>query len=191
MSEHGWVCPGADGDGFVPFRHLKRLAAEMSRDRFVREFPVPALRVVDDVALASREPANRVDSGVRLLTETVQSAAILRYLTRVAFITKRPGNPFPHLVSIGRAATNDIAVRVDSVSKVHGYFVPEGESWSFTDHGSTIGSMINGQVLAAGEHYPLSDGDRLQLGLEVVLEFLAPESLHRKARDAAEHGGIT
>ncbi len=115
---------------------------------------------------------------MQLLTVSIKSAAVLRYLNRIAFLCKRPGNPYAHLVSIGRSASNDIAIAVDSVSKVHGYFALDGDSWSFTDHSSTNGSLLNDEPLQAGEKYPLADGDFLQLGLEVTLEYFTPGRLY-------------
>jgi pSer/pThr/pTyr-binding forkhead associated (FHA) protein len=112
---------------------------------------------------------------------SIKSVAILRYLGRVAFVAKRPGNLFGHLISVGRSATNDITLAVDSVSKVHGYFVREGDGWSFTDHSSTNGTTLEGQMLAPGNTYPLHDGVVLKLGVEAMLQYLSPESLYRKA----------
>ena len=47
-----------------------------------------------------------------------ECAAILRYLGTVAFVDKRPANPFAHLVSIGRSANNDITLAVVPVVPV-------------------------------------------------------------------------
>ena len=112
---------------------------------------------------------------------TIKSRSVLRYLGKVAFVAKRPGNPFAHLISVGRSASNDITIAVDSVSKVHGYFVRDGLAWCFTDHGSTNGSLIADRPVTAGEKYPLFDGSILQLGLEFTFEFLSPESLYERA----------
>ena len=115
------------------------------------------------------------------MTVSIKSTAILRYLGKVAFIAKRPGNPFAHLVSVGRSASNDITLTVDSISKVHGYFVREGDGWSFTDHGSTNGSMLNGGKIDKGDQHRLFDNSLLQLGLEATLEYVSPEALYQKA----------
>ncbi len=181
MSYRDWTCPGADDDGFITFEDLKEQTARHSLEDFTRKFPVPGLLVVykegdGDQAL---DPTDR---GVQLLTVSIRSTAILRYLSKVAFLAKRPGNPFGHLISIGRSNRNDITIGVDSVSKVHGYFVPDGDDWSFTDHGSTNGSRINNSELERGEKYPLQNGDLLQLGLEVSFEFQLPRSLYMKTR---------
>ncbi len=184
MSTSNWSCPDADEHGFVAFKLIQERAAGSSREQFLADFPAPALLAVyaggaDPSAAGDAFDPN--DSGVQLLTVSIKSTAILRYLGRLAFVTKRPGNPFAHLISVGRSATNDITVAVDSVSKVHGYFVREGDGWSFTDHGSTNGSTLAGKELAPGGKYPLHDGVVLQLGLEAMLQYLSPESLYLKA----------
>ncbi len=187
MNTPKWSCPDADEHGFVPFKLIQERAAGKTLTQFLDEFPVPALLAVYAGGAPGADPATAGDtfdpnnSGVQLLTVSIKSTAILRYLGRLAFITKRPGNPFAHLISVGRSATNDITVAVDSVSKVHGYFVREGDGWSFTDHGSTNGSTLAGKELAPGGKYPLHDGAVLQLGLEAMLQYLSPESLYRKA----------
>ncbi len=183
MSMASWSCPGADDHGFVAFEHIRDQATGKTREQFIDDFPAPALLAVfggGDPSL-DEETVDPNDSGVQLLTVTVKSTAILRYLGRLAFVAKRPGNPFAHLISVGRSASNDITVAVDSVSKVHGYFVREGGGWSFTDHGSTNGSTLAGTELAPGTKYPLNDGAVLQLGLETMLQYLSPASLYERA----------
>lgn len=177
-----WYCADADEQGFVSYEYIRREAARLDLDGFKKGFPVPALMVVyRGVDQAESEGMDPGQSGVQLLTMSVKGAAILRYLSRIAFVCKRPGNPYAHLISIGRSVNNDITIAVDSVSKVHGYVVIEGDECFFTDHGSTNGSRINGQELEAGRKYPLRDRDVLQLGLEVMLEVMHPETLYRRA----------
>lgn len=183
MSDTSWHHPGADPGGFVAFEAVQARARELSLEDFVQEFPVPALLVIYREPDASRGGAADPSSqGVQLLTVSIKSAAILRYLNRLAFICKRPGNPFAHLISIGRSASNDISIGVDSVSKVHGYFAKDDSGWHFTDHGSTNGSLVNDQPIESGQKHFLQDGDLLQLGLEVTLEYYSSERLYQRAR---------
>ena len=184
-SDTSWHCPGADEHGFITLESLRRQAAASSLQAFERQFPVPGLLVFYRGLDPTRpdQPLDLEDQGVQLLTVSVKSAAILRYLGKVAFLAKRPGNPYAHLISIGRSSSNDITIAVDSVSKVHGYFVADGGGWSFTDHDSTNGSKIDEVELAAGEKHPLPSGSVLQLGLEVTLEMLSSEDLYLRARD--------
>ena len=178
-----WSSPDADDHGFVPFDLIKQKAAAATREQFLEQFPLPALMSVfggTDPTLDA-ESVDPNQSGVQLLTVSIKSRSVLRYLGKLAFVAKRPGNPFTHLVSIGRSASNDVTVAVDSVSKVHGYFVSDGVTWSFTDHGSTNGSLLGDHKIEPGEKVLLFDGSVLQLGLEVMLEFLSPEGLYERA----------
>lgn len=182
----GWYCADADEHGFVSYEYLQRRIVTTGKEQFLRDFPIPALHVVYRGSAPSQDVFDPNQSGVQLLTVAVKSAGVLRYLGRVAFICKKPGNPFAHLVSIGRSASNDVTIAVESVSKVHGYLVREEDGlWRFTDHGSTNGSKINGQKLEPNQKYSLEDGDVLQLGLEVMLEFLGPEALYNRITKTA------
>lgn len=176
-----------DLDDFHSFRKLQHQAAALSQRDFLDTHPQLALLVGtrDTENDEGGDLTSPADSGVQLLTLSIKSAEILRYLGKVAFVRKRPGNPFAHLISVGRSAKNDIRIGVQSLSKVHGYFVDDRGTWCFADHKSTNGSRRNGLPLRAGKQYPLEDGDRLQLGLEVVLEILFPESLYQRLRAQA------
>ncbi len=179
MNATNWHYEGADKEGFAAFEELQAHGRQITRERFLEEVLAPALLVVyreSDAQGGTLDPAS--GAGVQLLTVSIKSASILRYLNRVAFVCKRPGVPFAHLISIGRSASNDIAIAVDSVSKVHGYFALDGENWCFTDHGSTNGSLLNDRPIRSGQKNVLRDGDLLQLGLEVTLQYLTPERLY-------------
>ena len=181
MAEANWYYEGVDEGGFASFEEIQEKARKMTPEEFGRQFPVPALLVVyrePDSSGAPLDPSSQ--AGVQLLTVSIKSATILRYLNQIAFLCKRPGNPYAHLISIGRSASNDISIAVDSVSKVHGYFAQDGDTWCFTDHSSTNGSLLNDQPLQAGQKSTLREGDLLQLGLEVTLEYYTPAGLFGK-----------
>lgn len=180
MAEESWFYAGADAGGFVAFEVLQDRARQVSREQFVEEFPIPGLLVVYRETGGAEGTAP--NTGVQLLTVSIKSTAILQYLNRVAFLCKRPGNPFAHLISVGRSNRNDISINVDSVSKVHGYFSHEGDAWYFTDHSSTNGSTLNEIELESGDKQVIRDSDILRLGLEVHLEMLLPERLYERAR---------
>ena len=191
MTLSGWHYEKTDSRGFVAVPDLRKPARRMTRAQFVQEFPVPAILVVDRPEdSAEREPPapggglpeSSVAQGLQLLTASFASHAILRYLNRVAFVCKRPGNLLTHLVSIGRSARNDISIGVDSVSKVHGYFSTSGEELYFTDHNSKNGSFLNDRSVEAGDKNPLRDGDLLRIGVEVTFEYLSPGALFDRLR---------
>lgn len=183
----GWAHPDVNPDGFLAISRMRKQAASLSVDDFAASFPMPALRSIDpaDSSTGIRKLLPSQDQGVQLLTQMVDGVEGLRYLGKLAFVTKRPGNPYPHLISIGRSKTNDITVGVSSVSKVHGYFVHDEDGWKFTDHGSTNGSRLNRRKLDAKEKVLLEDGAVLQLGSDTAFQFHLPAGLHRRLlRDA-------
>ena len=101
-----------------------------------------------------------------------------RYERRVAFLRKRPGNPFPQMVSVGRAGNSDIVIRLAAISKVHAYFFREASgSWSLVDQRSRNGTFLNAKRLEAGERLPLTCGDRVRFAAEVTVLFVTPDGL--------------
>jgi pSer/pThr/pTyr-binding forkhead associated (FHA) protein len=87
------------------------------------------------------------------------------------------------MISIGRAASCDVCVEVETLSKVHGYFLREPDRWLYTDYRSTNGTTINGQKVEKTEKRALADGDRLQLGIGLHALFLMPGSLLERVRN--------
>lgn len=176
MSVVSFQAPGADKDGFVAAASLGQVSGVLTEAEFVATYPAPALWVVEAIP----EGMDGDESSVmpQLLTIAHQGLEGLRYLDRLAFVAKRPGNPFSLFVSLGRSSSNDIVLGVESVSKVHGFFTWAGGEWYFTDRGSTNGSTLNGEALEASARALLRAGDRLGVGTGVVLEFLTPPALY-------------
>ncbi|MEM9292025.1 MAG: FHA domain-containing protein [Acidobacteriota bacterium] len=176
--------PGINDEGFLPLPELRRQARVLGRDRFLVTYAAPALHVTD---VGAEDPRLLGASGVledpgdetapQLLTITDRGLKVLRYVDRVAFLVKRPGNPFPQFVSLGRSVTNDVVISIDSISKLHGYFMHGDGGWGYTDHGSTNGSFYNDERLASSQRMPLRSGDELRFGPGITVEFLLPEKL--------------
>jgi hypothetical protein len=179
--------PLIDDEGFATRAGLLEKALTQSIDDFTRVFNVPGLLVINSTGQSSPPDSSteRSASGSKLLFLTEagsSSAAARRYLNRVGFLTKRPGNPFPAMISIGRAPTNDITIALDTISKLHGYFLLEAEGWLYTDYQSTNGTLVNGARLAKGEKKLLKDNDRFQIGLDIVATYLGPQKLYETLR---------
>jgi hypothetical protein len=171
--------PGTDDKGFATLADLREEARQRDAAEFEKRYPVPALHVVD---VGSGEAVEKEHSGVQLLTMLNKGRSALRYLDQVGFLVKRPGNPFPNFVSIGRAANNDIVIAVDTISKLHAYFTFENGAWNLTDYRSTNGTRLNGEPIEPGLPVPIRDGDQLLVGKEVTAVFMTPASLHARAR---------
>ncbi|MCB1218136.1 FHA domain-containing protein [bacterium] len=80
--------------------------------------------------------------------------------------------------TLGRSASrSDLQISGDGyVSGLHGLLVASDEGLSFSDLGSTNGSMINGEPVAANDEVSLMNGDRLQLGqTQFLVSYSGPE----------------
>jgi hypothetical protein len=146
------------------------------------------LNVSGRVKSAGETKSQKEKSFERTSTRPPTRATADRYQDRIAFIAKRDGNPFPNMISVGRALNNDIIVTLSTVSKLHGYFMSERDHWSFIDHGSKNGTKINDHPLQKNEKRRLADGDRIRLGLELLAVFYSPEALYgflRRSSSAA------
>lgn len=178
-----WKEFGLDEDGFVPRDQLRYFLCRRGLGVLGR---TPALVVQEPEAAPVGERAAPADDlsykrtmdGDRGETGRI-SLGIERYYDRVAFLTKRPGNPFPNMVNVGRAANCDIHIFLGTVSKVHGYFMLQGEEWGLLDQRSKNGTFVNGLGLTPGERRPLAEGDRIRFGSDLTAVFLYPEALGR------------
>lgn len=177
--------PGASKEGFLSRDTLGAHARAQTADVFTKVYAYPALHVVDITVgspEASKERDPTVRAGPQLLTLLNQGGNAFRYLHEIGFLVKRPGNPFPQFISVGRAANNDLVFAVDSVSKFHGYFTVDQGQWAITDFRSTNGTELNGKKLEHTVAMPVKDHDRIRFGDHVCTEFLEPASLYAKLR---------
>lgn len=174
--------PGTNAEGFVSLQHLRRVARDGSLSSFVKTYPVPAVIVVDvGIGATTGNPAATTQSGPQLVTLFKSGKTAFRYLNEVAFVLKRPGNPFPQFVSVGRTTNNDVVLGVETVSKLHGYFSQTDGRWSLTDFRSTNGTFLNDERLESGKPVPVATGDRVRWGTQIVTEFLSPQALYERA----------
>lgn len=106
-------------------------------------------------------------------------------------IRKRPGNPWPDRISVGRAGNCDIVLRAVSVSKLHAHFRPQqpeaaaGEGGlALIDCHSQNGTTIDGMRLHPDRPAPVSPGQRLVFG-RVAARLLDAGGLYDVLRSAA------
>lgn len=186
MSIQTLAIPGASKEGFLSHDVLGAQARAQNAETFRKVYSFPALHVVDiTVGAATEAKSDRdrtVQAGPQLMTILKGNANAFRYLHETSFLVKRPGNPFPQFVSVGRAANNDVVFGVESVSKFHGYFTIEAGKWFLTDFRSTNGTELNGKRLEPTVAMLVKDGDRIRFGEHVVTLFLEPASLYSKLR---------
>ena len=79
-------------------------------------------------------------------------------------VLKRPENPYPDRISIGRAQNCDVVIRDGTVSKLHGHFtgVGPGEA-QLVDRGSHNGTTVNG-IPVKGDPVRVVSGDNIIFG---------------------------
>lgn len=91
-------------------------------------------------------------------------------------IVKKPENPFPDRVSVGRAQNCDVVIRDPSISKLHGHFRALGVSEAdFTDLKSANGTKVNGKLVQSTAVRVVS-GDTMIFG-SIVVQFLDAKRL--------------
>ena len=96
----------------------------------------------------------------------------------IVSVDKRPGNPFPEKVSIGRATNCDVVLRVPFVSKVHAYVLRGGNgAFTLQDNRPSNPTFHNQEKLAPGESRSLKVGDSIGFG-QLEFEFVDAERLH-------------
>jgi hypothetical protein len=189
-----------DPAGFVTLATIRDAITRtgLSMDDFEQKSPAPALRFQDVVAMDPQAPPamswkddlSKTMSDLKAITPATpmglvpQKRAASRYRDRVAFLTKKPKVPFPQMITIGRALNNDVVVALDTVSKLHGYFMKTGDNWFYMDHGSANGSFIKGARISAKEKHALTAGTEIQIGREVKAMFLPPRELYLLCKKA-------
>ena len=101
---------------------------------------------------------------------------------RIAPIRKRPENPYPDRISVGRATNCDVVLRVHFISKVHAHILREPDgTYSLRDNQAVAPTACNGRKLAAGSKQPLAVGDQIALGA-LEFEFVDSKRLHSVLR---------
>lgn len=108
----------------------------------------------------------------------------------VVWAIKREGNPFRHMITIGRVPNNDIAFAVPTLSKIHAYLRQDVTgAWWIHDQRSTNGTWVDGQRLPRDGKAILRDGAWINLGPSLGVKFFQPATLwaflrgvERKAR---------
>ncbi len=108
---------------------------------------------------------------------------------RMLEIRKRPGNPFPDRIGVGRAQNCDLVLRLPFISKLHAHFVPSVGTGAqplgpggpgphgahspppspmaclrVVDSRSANGTSVNGRDLAPGESAEATSGDWIGFG---------------------------
>jgi pSer/pThr/pTyr-binding forkhead associated (FHA) protein len=168
-----------------PVDTYRELADELGESAFVRRFPHlfllrrPPTNAQSSPPIAYRTARANPRDDV-LLEEEAEEPTVLR----VAAVKKRPKNPFPERITVGRAPNCDIVLRVAFISKVHATFLQEDGVLRLADNQSANGTKVNGQALGSGAPVIVSPGDNLAFGAYLV-ELVDAARLFRIVRASA------
>jgi FHA domain-containing protein len=102
--------------------------------------------------------------------------------TRLVPLRKKPDQPFPDRLSIGRSDECDVVIRMAFISKVHAHlFVQAGGKVTLRDNNASNSTFHNGRKLAAGEARSVKLGDTLSFG-GLEFELMDAARLHELLR---------
>jgi len=93
-------------------------------------------------------------------------------------LCKSHRNIFSHMITLGRAANNDVILGDNTLSKVHGWFLPphKGDAWCYVDNESTNGTKINKHKILPQRPMHLKFGDELTTG-NIQMLFLSRDNI--------------
>lgn len=165
----------------TPFEQFVSERGALSRTEFLEAVREPHV-------LVDLRPQSTRDSSfltVRLDKKAVEETR--RAGRRViAPVAKRPGaqNAFAMMITVGRAANNDIVIPDQRVSKFHAYFREEGGRWLLCDANSRNGTLIDGEAAPQQGGAPVAAGARIELAQKLELLFCDPELLFEHVQAA-------
>ncbi len=124
-------------------RFVQRMAGK-SREEFLAENKVPILiQLTEPEANAKNETAAPRFGTLSMNKENLVFAEAGLY---VFPLRKQASNAFAMMVTVGRAANNDIVLPYDGISKFHAYFSNVG-GWVLIDAKSTNGTFVESRRL--------------------------------------------
>lgn len=93
-------------------------------------------------------------------------------------LSKSFRNPFTDKITIGRAANNDVVIKLPSISKFHAWLTKNEEGYAIFDAQSTFGTFVEGaKAPQDGQRgLPVPPGTKLKLG-ELELFFFDTKTL--------------
>ncbi len=147
------------------------LARGSTREAFTARYPAPFLLVEATAATAPASAStatNRLQAIPRGATSLDDARAI------VHLVMRRPGSS-SNMITLGRAATNDLVLVGDSISNLHAYLTRDQGTWVLRDARSCNGTWLGAARLDGPA--PLGEDALLRFG-DVRARFLAPARFH-------------
>lgn len=169
----------------VPWAEFVRAHAPLSREEFTAVVVAPHLLV--PWLPVGEEEGDDPFFTARLNRDQMLAEGLARGtadLLAVAVRKRQAGNAFASMITLGRAANNDLVLPHPGVSKFHAYFRqgPGGE-WTIRDAGSLNGTRVDGVRLQPDRDHPLRAGAVIRLADAVTCEFLTPPVLFQRLQE--------
>jgi len=101
-------------------------------------------------------------------------------LQGILAVDKAESNAFGMMITLGRAANNDLVVPDQRISKFHAYFRQVGSEWTISDANSRNGTFVDGVQVPTDKGYPITSGARIKVAKSLELEFLDPQALYAR-----------
>jgi pSer/pThr/pTyr-binding forkhead associated (FHA) protein len=161
----------------IPYQTFLQSHTGLSREQFFGKIQVPHVLITTTVA--GRESGFQT---VKFTKEAVTESRGSSKGTMILPVRKRPeANAFGMMITIGRAANNDLVIEHQKISKFHAYFRQTGDEWRICDANSRNGTEVSEVEVTPGQDgLPVFSGSRVRLGKAVTLVFLAPAELYTR-----------
>lgn len=166
-------------------KFLQRMQSR-SREEFLAELKVPVLVQVTEPETAAKPETSVPRFGTMSMNK--ENLVIAEAGLYVFPLRKQATNAFAMMVTVGRAANNDIVLPYDGISKFHAYFSNLGGSWVLVDAKSTNGTFVEGRRLGPDVKEKL---DLTRSGIEIAFStaincrLYSPEALYELVAELA------
>lgn len=126
-------------------KYVQRMGGR-SRDEFIAEVKVPILVQTTEPEGADKKAESSVPR-FGTMSMNKENLVFTEAGLYVFPLRKQATNAFGMMVTVGRAANNDIVLPYDGISKFHAYFSNLGGNWVLVDAKSTNGTFLEGRRL--------------------------------------------
>lgn len=156
----------------IPWSEFVRNASRLTQAEFLDGFDCPFLCLQGKQVKELEEETNLGTKTYLDMRSAMASTSDGEAYEAVVPVRKGADNPFGYMVTLGRAANNDIRFTSRRVSAFHAYFRQVGDRWSISDASSSNGVFVNGTRLSPERSRPVRSGDAIGIAGEIQGVFL-------------------
>ena len=182
---------------FIPLPKFVEPLAELDREAFMEQVKEPVV-VFDEIGEESREgqfqTINTAPDKIGPTAANGDEGDLLSQGASKWACKLVTGSKFACILTLGRAANNNLRINVPSLSKFHAYFtyVAKEKAWYLADANSSNGTFLNGQELPPSHgKVKLENGALMRFGPDITARFLDPDGLWEKLHKGAPSSQAT